>query len=60
MGIHQMFNVDQLNLYQELMLDDNEEEYVGVTLTKLVSKIGMEINVDALIQCKQHEIDKEL
>ena len=60
MGIHPMFNVDQLNLYQELMLDDNEEEYVAVTLTKLVSKVGMELNVDALIQCKRHAIDKEL
>ena len=42
------------------MLDDNEEEYVAVTLTNLVSKFGMELNVDALIQCKQHEIDKEI
>ena len=60
MGIHPMFNVDQLNLYQELMLGYNEEEYVAFTLTKLVSKVGMELNVDALIQCKQHAIDKEI
>ena len=60
MGIHPMFNVDQLNIYQELMLDDNEEEYVAVTLTKQVSKVGMELNVDALIQCKHHAIDKEI
>ena len=60
MGINPIINIDQLNLYQELMLDDNEEEYVAVTLTKLVTKVGMELNVDALIQCKQHAIDKEL
>lgn len=55
-GIHLVFNAYPLKLFESLMLDVDEEEFIVLAPKGIVAEVGVKVEEDKALSCREWAI----